>query len=69
MNYWYMISSLARTKEGELCLVIKKATLLAPCLHKLPDTKLEVTDTETRHKQRYLDLLMNDHLREKFVTR
>ena len=43
--------------------------LLTPCLRVLPALHTGLTNKETRYRQRYLDLLMNFEVREKFITR
>ena len=53
----------ARTKRGEPSLAVESAELLAKIKRPLPDTFHGVTDTETRYRQRYLDLLMNEEAR------
>ncbi|XP_075241316.1 lysine--tRNA ligase-like [Convolutriloba macropyga] len=58
-----------RTKLGELSIVPKKITLLSPCLHMLPHLHFGVKDKETRFRQRYLDLIINEQVREVFITR
>ncbi|XP_072179703.1 lysine--tRNA ligase-like [Diadema setosum] len=58
-----------RTKKGELSILPSEIVLLAPCLHMLPHLHYGLTNKETRFRQRYLDLIMNDHVRDKFITR
>jgi len=58
-----------RTKLGELSIVPKKITLLSPCLHMLPHLHFGVKDKETRFRQRYLDLIINEPVRQVFITR
>jgi lysyl-tRNA synthetase class 2 len=58
-----------RSKRGEPSLEVTKLELLAKIRRPLPDTFHGVTDTETRYRQRYLDLLMNEASRELFQTR
>ena len=53
----------ARTKRGEPSLAVTELQLLAKIKRSLPDTFHGLTDTETRYRQRYLDLLMNDETR------
>jgi len=53
-----------RSRRGEPSLVTSRVELLAKIRRPLPDTFHGVTDTETRYRQRYLDLLMNDESRE-----
>ena len=58
-----------RTQTGELSVFATKLTLLAPCLHPLPNESSGLKDQETRYRQRYLDLIMNPFTREIFQTR
>ncbi|XP_028392716.1 lysine--tRNA ligase-like [Dendronephthya gigantea] len=58
-----------KTKKGELSIMPLSVTLLSPCLHMLPHLHYGLKDKETRFRQRYLDLILNDHVREKFLTR
>jgi lysyl-tRNA synthetase, class II len=58
-----------RSKRGEPSLEVIELEPLAKIRRPLPDTFHGVTDTETRYRQRYLDLLMNEESRELFVTR
>jgi lysyl-tRNA synthetase class 2 len=53
-----------RSKRGEASLVTSEIELLAKIRRPLPDTFHGVTDTETRYRQRYLDLLMSEESRE-----
>jgi lysyl-tRNA synthetase, class II len=58
-----------RSKRGEPSLEVSEIELLAKIRRPLPDTFHGVTDTETRYRQRYLDLLVNQETRELFQTR
>src|ERR1043166_1088839 len=58
-----------RSRRGEPSLTVTELQLLAKIRRPLPDTFHGVTDTETRYRQRYLDLLMNEESRQLFVTR
>jgi lysyl-tRNA synthetase class 2 len=58
-----------RSRRGEPSLVTSQIELLAKIRKPLPDTFHGVTDTETRYRQRYLDLLMNEESRELAATR
>ncbi|XP_041478155.1 lysine--tRNA ligase-like isoform X1 [Lytechinus variegatus] len=58
-----------RTKKGELSILPSEISLLSPCLHMLPHLHYGLTNKETRFRQRYLDLIMNDYVRDKFITR
>ncbi|KAM7100782.1 lysine--tRNA ligase-like isoform 1-T1 [Ciconia maguari] len=58
-----------KTKKGELSIIPYEITLLSPCLHMLPHLHFGLKDKETRYRQRYLDLILNDYVRQKFITR
>ncbi|KAF9976449.1 lysyl-tRNA synthetase [Actinomortierella ambigua] len=58
-----------RTNKGELSIFPKDIILLAPCLRMLPKAHYGLKDVETRYRQRYLDLIMNNHVRDIFKTR
>jgi lysyl-tRNA synthetase class 2 len=57
-----------RAKKGELSIAPVQMTLLCPCLHMLPGARFPFSDQETRYRQRYLDLMINDS-RNVFITR
>ncbi|KAL9885628.1 lysyl-tRNA synthetase isoform 1-T1 [Glossina fuscipes fuscipes] len=59
----------AKTKKGELSIVPQEIKLLSPCLHMLPHLHFGLKDKETRYRQRYLDLILNNRVRENFHTR
>jgi lysyl-tRNA synthetase class 2 len=59
----------ARTKRGEASLAVDELVLLAKIKRPLPDTFHGLQDTETRYRQRYLDLLMNEETRADFQLR
>ncbi|XP_037820323.1 lysine--tRNA ligase isoform X1 [Lucilia sericata] len=59
----------AKTKKGELSVVPKEIKLLSPCLHMLPHLHFGLKDKETRFRQRYLDLILNNKVRETFQIR
>src|SRR6266542_1135963 len=60
----------ARTKRGEPSLAVtEQLELLAKIKRPLPDTFHGLTDTETRYRQRYLDLLMNEDARAEVELR
>jgi lysyl-tRNA synthetase, class II len=58
-----------KTKRGEPSLAVDELELLAKIARPLPDTFHGLTDTETRYRQRYLDLLVNEETRRDFQTR
>ncbi|KAI5309846.1 lysyl-tRNA synthetase [Ascosphaera atra] len=55
--------------DGELSIFAREVTLLSPCLHQIPSEHYGFHDQEQRHRQRYLDLIMNDRSRQVFQTR
>jgi lysyl-tRNA synthetase class 2 len=59
----------ARAKRGEPSLAVDALELLAKNRRPLPDTFHGLTDVETRYRQRYLDLLMNQETRADFELR
>lgn len=65
-----------RTKMGEISVHAQSMTILAKSLKPLPVVKTKdgvsydtFTDPEMRHRQRYVDLIVNEHVRETFVKR
>uniref|UniRef100_A0A7M5WTD3 Lysine--tRNA ligase n=2 Tax=Clytia hemisphaerica TaxID=252671 RepID=A0A7M5WTD3_9CNID len=58
-----------KTKKGELSIQPSEIELLSPCLHMLPHLHFGLKDKETRFRQRYLDLILNEDVRQKFYTR
>ena len=58
-----------RTKTGEMSVHAKKVTLLSKSLQILPEKFHGLTDTDTRYRQRYVDLIMNAEVKETFVKR
>src|SRR5437660_5810851 len=58
-----------KTKRGEPSLAVDQLELLAKIRRPLPDTFHGLTETETRYRQRYLDLLMNEETRADFELR
>ena len=59
----------ARAKRGEPSLAVDELELLAKIQRALPDTFHGLTDVETRYRQRYLDLLVNEQTRADFELR
>ncbi len=61
--------TLFRTKTGELSVKCEQVRLLTKALRPLPDKWHGLTDTETRYRQRYVDLIINEVARNTFRTR
>ena len=58
-----------KDKEGELSVSATDVISLSYCLHMLPKVETGLKETETRFRQRYLDLLMNPEVKRNFVMR
>jgi len=58
-----------KTKTGELSIKAQKIYLLTKSLRPLPEKFKGLTDTETKYRQRYLDLIMNEDTRRTFTLR
>ena len=58
-----------RTKTGEISIHAEKITLLSKSLQILPEKFHGLTDTDTRYRQRYVDLIMNQESKEVFIKR
>ncbi|KAJ8145356.1 hypothetical protein OY671_001547 [Metschnikowia pulcherrima] len=59
----------AKGGEGELSVFAASIELLTPCLHMLPTEHFGFKDQENRYRKRYLDLIVNDDVRECFKVR
>ncbi len=57
------------SRRGELSLRVEEWQLLAKCLRPLPEKYHGLADVDTRHRMRYLDLLVNDESRELALNR
>ena len=58
-----------RTKRGELTIRVTEYKLLSKAIRPLPEKWHGLTDTETRYRQRYMDLIANPDVREVFRKR
>ena len=58
-----------KTKTGEISVHAKELTLLTKSLHPLPEKFHGLTNTDTRYRQRYLDLIVNPEVKDTFVKR
>ncbi len=64
-----VIGYLFRTKTGELTVLVKEVSLLSKSFRPLPEKYHGLTDKELRYRQRYLDLLGNQDVRDLFIKR
>jgi lysyl-tRNA synthetase class 2 len=61
--------SLLRTRTGESTISVSDFTLLAKSLLPLPEKWHGLSDTDTRYRQRYIDLIANNEVKEIFLVR
>ncbi|ESZ90952.1 lysyl-tRNA synthetase [Sclerotinia borealis F-4128] len=62
-------NKIEKGEEGELSIFATEIILLTPCLQQMPDEYYGFKDQEKRHRQRYLDLIMNDSSQNVIITR
>ena len=58
-----------KTKTGEISIHAEKLVLLSKSLQILPEKYHGLTNTDTRYRQRYVDLIMNPEVKDTFVKR
>ena len=58
-----------KTKTGEISTHASEVTLLSKSLQILPEKYHGLTDTDTRYRQRYVDLIMNEEVKDTFIKR
>ena len=58
-----------KTKTGEISIHAAEVTLLSKSLQVLPEKFHGLTDTDTRYRQRYVDLIMNPDVKDTFIKR
>lgn len=61
--------TLFRTKAGDLAIRVKTIRLMTKSIRPLPDKHKGLQDTELCYRQRYVDLIMNEDSRKRFLTR
>jgi lysyl-tRNA synthetase class 2 len=61
--------TLARSGKGDLYVEMTSVRLLTKSLRPLPDKHHGLTDTEQRYRQRYVDLIVNEEVRQSFRVR
>lgn len=64
-----IVGTPGKSKTGEFSIIPSSIILLSPCLHMMPHLHFGLKDRETRFRQRYLDLILNDQVRRIFHTR
>ncbi len=58
-----------KTKTGEISVHAHEVTLLSKSLQILPEKFHGLTDTDIRYRQRYVDLIMNNEVKDTFIKR
>lgn len=58
-----------RTQKGEISIHASEVTLLSKSLNILPEKFHGLTNTDMRYRQRYVDLIMNQDVKETFIKR
>ncbi|WP_288594524.1 lysine--tRNA ligase [uncultured Sutterella sp.] len=61
--------TLMRTRMGELAVRVTEIRLMSKCLRPLPDKYKGLADTERCYRQRYVDLIVNEESRKRFLVR
>ena len=60
---------LFKTRTGEITVRVAEFTILSKCLRTLPEKWHGLKDVETRYRQRYVDLIVNDEVKKVFLFR
>ena len=68
-DYVGIRGSFFKTRTDELTVVASEIKLLTKSMRPLPEKWHGLTDIETRYRQRYVDLIVNDEVRDVFITR
>lgn len=68
-DIWGIKGYAFRTRTGEVSIHAEEMTLLSKSLQVLPEKFHGLTDTDTRYRQRYVDLIMNQESKDVFVKR
>ena len=63
------VGTLFKTKTGELTIQVTQLRLLTKSLRPLPDKFHGMTDQEQKYRQRYVDLIVDEHSRSTFIKR
>ena len=64
-----VVGIVMKTNKGELSVHASEIRLLTKSLRPMPEKYAGLTDTQTRYRQRYLDLMMNEETRDVFIKR
>ena len=64
-----VVGQVFRTRMGEISVHARQVILLSKSLQPLPEKFHGLTDTDTRYRQRYVDLIMNPEVKDTFIKR
>ncbi|MFB6075806.1 MAG: lysine--tRNA ligase [Candidatus Aenigmatarchaeota archaeon] len=64
-----VVGDVMKTRTEEISIEVKEFKILSKCLRNLPSNKTGLEDPEKRFRQRYLDLMTNDEVRDRFIKR
>ena len=68
-DFLWVTGPLFISRRGELTLEVRDWQILSKTLRPLPDNWLGLQDSDMRQRQRYVDLLVNDGVKQRFLTR
>ena len=68
-DIWGVKGFVFQTKTGEISVHAEEIVLLTKSLKPLPEKFQGLTDTDTRYRQRYVDLIMNPEVKDTFIKR
>lgn len=58
-----------KTKTGEVTLLVNDFHIASKCISPMPEKFYGLTDIETKYRQRYLDLIVNEESKNRLITR
>ena len=61
--------NIIKTKTGEISILVEKIKLLSKSILPLPDKQKGIQNDEERYRKRYLDILMNEEVKEIFIKK
>lgn len=68
-DFLSVVGIIMKTQAGEVSVLVSEFQLLTKSIRQLPSVWYGLKDTEERYRQRYVDLLLNDELRDLFVRK
>ena len=68
-DFLAVTGTIMKTQAGEISVLVSGFQLLSKSIRQLPSSWYGLKDTEERYRQRYVDLLLNDDLKELFIKK